>query len=413
MSLDNVRPSERSLWAFARPIAVGIQCHARGLKNVNLYLEVIAMIALTLGQNGWFDRADLEKTYVSPIKSLKTVYPAAEETLPLSIGFYVTWDPRSYAALKLALPHIDWLIPGWFNLTGSDLTLSKHVDGHVTKLLNSQKPSMSVLPMVQNADQGNWNGTGLAQLLGDPSRRNALLAQILAGVKDFSGVTIDFELIPRDAHPNLRIFLAELKSGLQARAQILILAVPLDDDDWNYTAYAEVADFLLLMAYDEHFADGSPGSVAGEEWFKRKLAKRMATLDPSRTIISLGNYGYDWARDGEGVSVSFEQIRSLAADSEAFVEVDPQSGNPHFSYVGEDGEDHEVWFLDAGTRDPQSHLSPRLLTPTAHRVHASVAISISTCSPTWPTKKVLIVTELRPRTSFATGPNKISSGEPL
>jgi hypothetical protein len=34
----------------------------------------------------------------------------------LSIGFYANWDDNSYPALKRALPHLDWIIPGWLSL---------------------------------------------------------------------------------------------------------------------------------------------------------------------------------------------------------------------------------------------------------------------------------------------------------
>ena len=41
----------------------------------------------------------------------------------LSIGFYVNWDDNSYPALKRALPHLDWVVPSWLSLEGSDLEL--------------------------------------------------------------------------------------------------------------------------------------------------------------------------------------------------------------------------------------------------------------------------------------------------
>ena len=43
-------------------------------------------------------------------------------------GFYVNWDDNSYPALKRALPHLDWVIPGWLSLEGPDLELKAEVE---------------------------------------------------------------------------------------------------------------------------------------------------------------------------------------------------------------------------------------------------------------------------------------------
>ena len=42
----------------------------------------------------------------------------------------------------------------------------------------------------------------------------------------------------------------------------------------------------LTMAYDQHWEEGTPGSIAGQSWFEETLDKRMTTLDPARTIVA-------------------------------------------------------------------------------------------------------------------------------
>ena len=59
---------------------------------------------------------------------------------PLSIGFYVNWDDNSYPALKRALPNLDWLIPTWLSLEGSNLELKTDVDDKVLNFIQAAKP---------------------------------------------------------------------------------------------------------------------------------------------------------------------------------------------------------------------------------------------------------------------------------
>jgi len=110
----------------------------------------------------------------------------------------------------------------------------------------------------------------------------------------------------------------------------------------------DYADFLVLMAYDEHWEEGAPGSIASQAWFEKTLDKRMKDLDPAQTIIAIGNYGYDWAPGKPAEDVTYQEAIRSAQESEADIDFDEDAENPHFSYE-EEGRKHEVWFLDGVT----------------------------------------------------------------
>lgn len=50
------------------------------------------------------------------------------------------------------------------------------------------------------------------------------------------------------------------------------------------------------LSYDQHEEGSDAGSIASQDWFETVLDKRMATLDPAKTIIGLGSYAYDWTK---------------------------------------------------------------------------------------------------------------------
>ena len=129
----------------------------------------------------------------------------------------------------------------------------------------------------------------------------------------------------------------------------MVLAVPFDDDSWPYATYAQIADYMLLMGYDQHWDQSAPGSIAGQDWFETILDKRMQELDPDRTIVAIGGYGYDWIKGHETQELTFEEAVLSAKDSEAEIQFDPKTANPHFSFIEDDGNRHDVWFLDGVT----------------------------------------------------------------
>jgi cellulose synthase/poly-beta-1,6-N-acetylglucosamine synthase-like glycosyltransferase/peptidoglycan/xylan/chitin deacetylase (PgdA/CDA1 family)/spore germination protein YaaH len=275
---------------------------------------------------------------------------------PVSIGFYVNWDDSSYSSLKRNLRQLDWLVPEWIrlgdpNAMNGDL-LVRDIDPKALDLIRRERPEMPILPLVQNYKDEEWNSDLVAHAVGDEPSRQRLVGALVRLVDEnkFGGLTIDLEEVPATSQVNLLRFMTELHAAFLKRGFLLAQAVPFDNPDWNYKEYAAVTDYLMLMGYDEHWQTSPQGSIAGQNWFEQTLAKRMRELDPAKTIMCVGSYGYNWI-DGENQAedITFQKAVQAARDSDAKIEFDPATRNPHFSYDEEDGTHHTVWFLDAAT----------------------------------------------------------------
>ena len=288
------------------------------------------------------------------------VLPTALRPQPgrsLSIGFYETFEEATYPAFKRALPHLDWVIPNWLGLHGADLKLTTHIDRRVINLVKANKPAVAILPMVQNIENGNWYGDRLGRLLEDRSRRTALVQQLTRFMEDrkFPGLTVDFEQVPKQAYGGLKDFLSDLSAAFAPHGWIILQTVPFDDASWPYENYANIVDYTILMAYDEHDDSDEAGPIAAQDWFEKNLAQRMRVLDPASTIVGIGNYGYDWHGKEYADSLNFQDAVLAARDSDADIDFDDASGNAHFSYIENDKSTHDVWFLDAVTAFNEVH----------------------------------------------------------
>lgn len=281
--------------------------------------------------------------------------PIVPSARPLSIGFYINWDDSSYESLKRNLDHLDWVIPEWVHLhdapEGSN-PLVTDVDVPALNWIRETRPQVRVLPMVQNLINEKFDSKLLARLIADEPHRQVLVNALLSFVQDnkFGGVCVDFEEPPVEAQPNLLTFIQELHTAFAAQNLLVVQTVPFVDPEWNYKAYAAATDYLALMAYDQHWAGSDAGPVAAQDWFEQNLIRQMHDLDGSKTIIVLGNYGYDWSDSAkEANELTFQEALITARESEAKPAFDPVSRTPYFEYDESDESHHKVWFLDGVT----------------------------------------------------------------
>ena len=163
--------------------------------------------------------------------------------------------------------------------------------------------------MIQNAVEGNWDGPGLATVAGRPGGAGGAAQDIVAFLEanKFQGLTVDFEEVPRKSQKDLQTFLTKCRRP-SSHGLAIVLAVPLDDDDWAYADYANIADYCCSWPTIEHWDERRPGQHRRSGLVRKNaLDKRMKTLDPNRTIVAFGGYGYDWVKGQDTQELTFEE----------------------------------------------------------------------------------------------------------
>ena len=274
---------------------------------------------------------------------------AASGNPALAIAFHTPWDPSSAASLERHVEQLDWVIPGWVSVTGADHHITVFRDTAGRAILNRAVHRPLVVPMIQNAIGGQWDGKGTAALLADSRARAAFLDRLVPwlAANRASGAFFDFEELPPEAQANYRAFLADAHRRFAPRGWVVAIAAPVGNADWNLPAYAGVTDKIFLMAYDEHETSGPPGPIASQHWFAEQVATAARGIPSAKLVVAVGSYAYDWHGKG-GDALSVEEAWQDARDSSAVPAFDRASGNSSFAYM-EGSEQHTVWLLDAAS----------------------------------------------------------------
>ncbi len=280
------------------------------------------------------------------------------EGSPLTVGFYVSWDPDSRASLTRHIGQLDVVAPQWVALRGSAGDIDVVSDPQATALIAAAPKRPAVLPLVHNSANESFHGPVADALLANPKARAVLIRHLatLAEQRGYAGYTFDFEALSDASARAYPGFLAQARAVLGKAGRQVWVTAPFDGEGWPLPALQRASDMLVLMAYDEHYGTGGPGPTASQGWFQTNLAAQFKHLDPNRAVIALGAYGYDWSPGRKTAdAVTFHEAMGLARDAQVDIDMDAAALNPTFGYTDETGADHTVWFLDAVTGFDQVH----------------------------------------------------------
>jgi len=281
--------------------------------------------------------------------------PVGKAGRPLSVGFYVSWDERSRESLRDHVNQMDVVAPQWVQLSGAPGDFTVTSDPQARAIIQTSTRNPAIMPLVYNARDEVWNGPLGDRVVSDPGARAKLFAALSkqARLAGYAGYVFDLEGLSAQGLAAYPAFLAQARQALGPAGLQVWATAPFADRSWPLSALQASSDVLVLMAYDQHWATGEPGPAAAQDWFQDNLKDDFSRLDPARTIVAAGAYGYDWtlgpAGQAKADAVTFHEAALTAHDSGAEIVFDRQSLNPHFDYADDQGRSHKVWFLDAVT----------------------------------------------------------------
>ncbi len=289
-------------------------------------------------------------THVARLRhKLPRLTPAVRAGEPLSVGFYVPWDPDSAVSLRQHYNALDWIVAADALVDSAHQRLISDPDPRLRALTAGSLHRPRQLLMVQNLSNEKWDGAGMAALLADGRRADALISATLAAVqKDgWQGAVFDIENMPDSALPAYLAFLERAHARFAKAGLPLALTVPAGEPAWDLGKFSRVTDYLILMDYDQHWQGGEAGPIASQDWFVQQLQDARRRVDPNKLIVALGSYGYDW-HQGKADALTVDEAWLAAHDSNAAPRFDPASGNLGFAYQ-DTGVTHTVWMMDAAT----------------------------------------------------------------
>ncbi len=279
-------------------------------------------------------------------------------------GYFAPWRREGLASFRAHAGDLTHVYAAWLQLTPDGRGLDDSFwrpdrQGSTRDLLAIAKAEgVRVIPLVSNAQGGQFDRERLRRMLTDPAAAQAVADQLAAfvGSHGYAGLQVDFELLEDADARQLSPWLARLAKVLHAQGRELSITLETSLSSEAARALAGPCDYAVVMAYDEHENSGAPGPVASAGYTERVIDRFSAAIGAQKLVLGVGSYGYDWnIPEKTADSLTNQQAVALAARYRAgdrpedAIDFDPTALEPTFNYRDDAGRLHEVWFLDAAT----------------------------------------------------------------
>jgi spore germination protein YaaH len=283
---------------------------------------------------------------------LALVAPRSAAATPrIVLGWNYGGTASAYVAADAAAPGLNTVSPAWWML---------RPDGTVADTASSAFVAWAhahgerVWPMFTN---------DLDQTASRNAMRDATLrARVIASVRDLAkrygvdGVNIDWENLATADRDAFGGFVRQAATVWRASGLTTTVDVGARTDHWQLGNWSEsfdrralgaAADYVVLMAYDEHNRLRPDGPTASISWVEESVRYLLRTTPASKIILGVPFYTNDW----DDATKKFDVVtyaRSLAhvRAHHAVVRWDARAGSELATYTIA-GHTHHMWFEDA------------------------------------------------------------------
>jgi poly-beta-1,6 N-acetyl-D-glucosamine synthase len=272
---------------------------------------------------------------------------AIKQFLPVKAAFYVNWDKQSSHSLNKNIGNLNMVLPEWIFQKDSKGNLEIQIDTITLNLL--RKNNIAVLPMLTNNYNNQWNGDTTFLLLKNSSVRKGLIDKLLTILNKykFQGINIDLESLPADAYPYLITFSEELYAAMHPAGYLTSVDVDPNDKNISFEKLAKFYDLIFLMAYDEHYPEGDPGSISSIGFIEKSLDYALKDIPSGKFVLCVAGYGYDWAEGKTGSDITYTDFVSLANEHKVSVIFNDSTSDLTVRYTDSDSIPHEAHCNDA------------------------------------------------------------------
>lgn len=369
--------TEYSTVLFTKPADKAVLRTGPGIKNPILSVDEEIVNFKEMGVQGEYTKLESDdgitcyvrtkelgqkKTVTYSNVFQKPIYTSISKPYQINMVWHAVYSLKDNDKIYSFLDNtkgVNVVSPTWYGLTDSKGGFSSFAQKEYVDYIH--ETGREVWALFSDFESVNpETGFSLFELFSVTENRRALISAMMAEVYEYGydGINIDFEKIDSATGIHYVQFLREL--SIQCRKAGIVLSidnyVPMPHTaHYDRREQGNVADYVIVMGYDEHYNGGSQaGSVASLSFVKRGIEKTLEEVPPEKVINALPYYTRIWDEyydeDGnyvlEGKGKGMKTANAWVEEKGFPVNWSEEVGQ----YVTEgeaDGHRYSVWIEDA------------------------------------------------------------------
>lgn len=242
-------------------------------------------------------------------------YTSIRRDYPICLGWHDMENRsgnRQFDTLVKDAKGMNVIAPAWFALKDNSGSYRNLASAEYVR--KAHEKGLEVWILIDDFD----DSMSIGQVLGKNSVRQKLVENLIKDTKAVKadGINVDFEYITDSCGIDFIQFLREL--SIQCRKEGLVLSV--DNANPTFVKYCydmkeqgRLADYVVLMGYDEHWQGSEAGSVASLPYVQAGIEAALDMVPKEKVISGLPFYARVWTEIPEEYASSGAEIREDGA----------------------------------------------------------------------------------------------------
>ena len=327
-------------------------------------LDNWSQVATPDGFNGYVAKEDLTASEEKDVEydgSYKEEFTSLTRDHKINLAWHQVTSEDANAGLAQTLEGItgiNVISPTCFSVTGAEGTISSLASADYVKLAHEK--GLEVWGLIDNFNKD----VSTLDTLSNRTSREHLIQKLIeeAARVGLDGINVDFETLTQEEAPHFIQFIREL--SISCRKNNLVLSI--DDPVPQFTSFYNrkeqgiVADYVIIMGYDEH-TDGTEkaGSVASLPFVEEGIQQTLKEVPKNKVINGVPFYTRLWFTDNAGTVTSeimgMDQADKIVAEM-GMEKYWNKEVSQNYAELATDNGLYQIWLEDEQSLDAKMQL---------------------------------------------------------
>lgn len=326
----------------------------------NIYIEEeegdYYLIRKKDGRAGFLKKQYIKKSESREIaislEETKNTVPKMEDPIQLTWEAVYTKNPNTSAIPKM--DGVNVISPTWFELADGKGAIKNLGSKEYANW--ARKQGYQIWGLFSNAFDPDLTH----EAFGNFETRQKMIRQLLnfSQLYELNGINLDIENINPEDGPLITQFVREATPFFHDAGLVVSMDITFISSSGNWSAFyereklAEIADYMVVMAYDEHWGSSQvAGSVASLPWVEDNLKLLLEVVPNEKLILGVPLYTRLWKQQSNGdvssQALSMVKVKEWLTQNKVTPIYDPVSGQNYAEHYSEkDKITYKVWLED-------------------------------------------------------------------